>query len=106
MNKVIIMIKLTDGGVCAAKGFWSNGVHVGIRKNPNKLDLALIYSEVEAVCAGVFTTNKAKAAPIILSQEHIKKGSLQAIIVNSGNANSCTGEIGLKHAKEMAQKQL
>jgi glutamate N-acetyltransferase / amino-acid N-acetyltransferase len=99
-----MMIKLIDGGICAPKGFLANGIHVGIRKNPNKLDLALIYSEAPADSAGVFTTNKAKAAPVILTQKHLKNGKIQAIIVNSGNANACTGEIGFLHANQMANK--
>lgn len=98
------MIKLIDGGICAPKGFLANGIHVGIRKNPSKLDLALIYSETPTNSAGVFTTNKAKAAPVILTKEHLNNGKLQAVIINSGNANACTGEIGFLHAKQMANK--
>ena len=98
------MINLIDGGICAPKGFLANGIHVGIRKNPSKLDLALIYSEVPTFSAGVFTTNKAKAAPVIITQEHLKLGKIQAIIINSGNANACTGEIGFLHAKQMVNK--
>lgn len=98
------MFQFIDGGICAPKGFLANGVHVGVRKNPSKLDLALIYSEVPSVSAGVFTTNKARAAPVILSQGHVKNGNVQAVIVNSGNANACTGEIGHLHAKQMVNK--
>ena len=72
-------------------------------KNSGKKDLALIYSEGKAVCAGVFTKNLAKAAPILIDMEHIKNENTQAIVVNSGNANSCTGEKGLINAKKMAE---
>ena len=98
------MYHIIDGSICAPNGFLANGVHVGVRKNPNKLDLALIFSEVPCVSAGVFTTNKAKAAPVIVTQEKLKKDSVQAIIINSGNANACTGELGLLHANQMANK--
>jgi glutamate N-acetyltransferase/amino-acid N-acetyltransferase len=70
----------------------------GIKKRGG-LDLALIFSEREASAAGVFTGNKVKAAPILLSQENIKKGRARAIIANSGNANACTGEAGLQSAR-------
>lgn len=86
--------------LCIA-GFKAAGIQCGIKKD-NKKDLALIYSEVPAVCAGVFTTNKIKAAPVLLDMQRIKKGLCQAIIINSGNANACTGKQGLKDAKEMA----
>ena len=98
------MYNIIDGGVCAPQGFLANGVYAGVRKNPNKLDLGLIYSEFPCVSAGVFTLNKAKAAPVIVSQDKSKKGNIQAIIINSGNANSCTGELGILHAHQMANK--
>lgn len=97
------MMKIIEGGICAAKGFLAVGIHAGIRKNTQKPDLAIIYSEQPAVAAGVFTTNLVKAAPIIVTQEFIKSATLQAIVVNSGNANACTGETGMQHAKIMAQ---
>jgi len=84
------------------KGFRASGISCGIKKSGKK-DLALIYSEVPAVAAGVFTTNQVKAAPILLSQRQIKSGKIQAIVANSGNANCWTGERGLRDAQAMAQ---
>ncbi|NNM60206.1 MAG: bifunctional glutamate N-acetyltransferase/amino-acid acetyltransferase ArgJ [Legionellales bacterium] len=92
--------KIIDGSITAPKGFSASAVHAGIRKK--KLDLALIYSHVPAVAAGVTTKNKLKAAPVLLTKKHLKEHSLQAIIVNSGNANACTGKAGMVHAKKMA----
>jgi glutamate N-acetyltransferase/amino-acid N-acetyltransferase len=102
---VRVPFKIIDGGVTAAKGFRANAVTCGI-KNPTaeRLDLALIVSDVPAVCDAAFTTNAVKAAPVRLSQEHLKAGSdIRAIIVNSGNANACTGITGIQHAKAMAK---
>lgn len=102
---VRVPFKIIDGGVTAAMGFRANAVTCGI-KNPTseRLDLALIVSDVPAVCEAAFTTNAVKAAPVRLSQEHLKAGSdIRAIIVNSGNANACTGITGIQHAKAMAK---
>ncbi len=77
------------GGICAAKGFSASGVHCGIRKNKNKLDLALIKADVRCTAAGMFTTNKVCGAPIQIDKAHLTDGYAQAIIVNSGNANTC-----------------
>lgn len=76
-------------------GFLFSGISAGIKKNGKK-DLGLIYSETPAHVAGLFTTNKVKAAPVLISMERIKEGSCQAIFVNSGNANACTGQRGIK----------
>ena len=94
------MIKTATGGVCAAKGFTAGGVHCGIRKNKTKKDLALIFSEVPANTACVYTTNLVKGAPITVTKENIKDGKAQAIICNSGNANTCN-KGGEEIAKEM-----
>jgi len=96
-------MKQSRGGVTAAKGFLASGVHVGIRKNKEKKDLALIWSEVPCVAAAVYTTNRVKGQTLIVTQEHLADGRAQAIIVNSGNANTCTGEEGLKAARRMAE---
>ncbi len=77
------------GGVCAAKGFSAAGVHCGIRKNRAKSDLALIAAEVRCAAAGVFTTNKVCGAPVKVDRAHLADGYAQAIVVNSGNANTC-----------------
>ncbi len=81
------------------KGFLTSAVAAGI-KYTGRLDLGLIYSEVPAVTAGVFTTNQVKAAPVLLDMERLKQGRSQAILVNSGSANACTGEQGMKTALE------
>ena len=84
-------------------GFKFSGVSAGIKKTKKK-DIALIFSETRAVIAGVFTTNKIKAAPVKFDIKRIRsRGKSQAIIINSGNANACTGLQGLKDAKEMAE---
>ncbi len=90
-----------EGGITAPRGFLAAGVQAGIRKNGKK-DVALIYSEVPAQAAGVFTTNRVKAAPVLVSMEHLAAGRLRAIVANSGNANACTGEPGLRDARRMA----
>lgn len=78
-----------DGGVCAAKGFKANGVHCGIRKNRDKKDLALIVSEKRAAAACVYTKNLVKGAPIHITKQNVADGYAQAMICNSGNANTC-----------------
>ncbi len=83
------MIKKIDGGVCAAKGFTAGGVHCGIRKNKSKKDLALILSETPCNVAAVYTTNLVKGAPLTVTKENITDGKAQAVICNSGNANTC-----------------
>ena len=97
-------MELIKGGICAAKGFLAGGVHCGIRKNRSKKDLALIYSEVPASAAAVYTTNLVKGAPLIVTKNNIADGKAQAIILNSGNANACTGETGAQNALRMATK--
>lgn len=92
------------GGVGAPLGFLTSAISCGI-KNPDatRLDLALILSETPCVSAGTFTTNRVKAAPVKLSQAHLRRGELRAIIANSGNANACTGVVGIRDAKTMCQ---
>lgn len=94
-------MKLINGGVCAAKGFTASGVHCGIRKNKAKKDLSLIFSEVEANAAAVYTTNLVKGAPLIVTKEHISNGKAQAVICNSGNANTCNAD-GIEIAEKMS----
>ena len=95
-------MKLINGGVCAAKGFTASGVHCGIRKNKTKRDLALIFSEVKANAAAVYTTNLVKGAPLAVTKMHLMDGKAQAIICNSGNANTCNAD-GIEVAQEMAR---
>ena len=82
-------MKIIEGGVCAAQGFSASGVHCGVRKNRAKKDIALIYSETVASAAAVYTTNKVKGAPLIVTKNNISNGTAQAVICNSGNANTC-----------------
>lgn len=91
-----------DGGITAARGFRAAGVRAGIKKEG--LDVALIAADEPASAAAVFTTNKAQAAPIVVSREHLDRshGVARAIAVNSGCANACTGEPGMATAREMA----
>ncbi len=84
------------------KGFLFSTVEAAI-KRPGRKDLALIYSEVEANIAGTFTTNKVKAAPVKLDVKKIRSGRGQAVVINSGNANACTGKKGIKNAVEMVK---
>ena len=84
-------------------GFRFAGVHAGIKKNPNKEDLTLVYCPGGAVAAGVYTTNLVYAAPVALDRERTPSADIRVVIVNSGNANACTGERGLADAKEMAR---
>ena len=84
------------------KGFQAAGVHSGLKKNGNR-DLGLIYSEIPAVAAGVFTRNRIKAAPVLITQKRIESDLANAVIVNSGNANCCNGEAGLQDALNMAR---
>jgi glutamate N-acetyltransferase/amino-acid N-acetyltransferase len=88
------------GSVTAARGFRAAGIVAGI-KPERKPDLALIVSDVPATAAAVFTTNKVKAAPVRVSMSNIKSGRICAIVANSGNANACTGPVGLTHARAM-----
>ena len=101
-------MKTIEGGVCAAQGFTAAGVHCGIRKNKTKRDLALIYSSVPASAAAVYTTNLVKGAPLVVTKQHLANGKAQAVICNSGNANTCNAN-GIAIAEEMsalAAKQL
>ncbi|MBD5113383.1 MAG: bifunctional glutamate N-acetyltransferase/amino-acid acetyltransferase ArgJ [Ruminococcaceae bacterium] len=95
--------EFVDGGVCAAAGFTAGGVIAGIKAgNTTKRDLAMIYCAERCKTAALFTTNKVKGAPIIVSKEHLSDGYAQAIIVNSGNANTCNPD-GIEIAEEMCE---
>ncbi len=96
------MIQFVEGGVCASKGFSASGVHCGIRKNQSKKDLALIYSNVKANAAAVYTTNLVKGAPLLVTQSHLANGQAQAILCNSGNANTCNAN-GVEVAEKMCE---
>ena len=94
-------MKIVEGGVCAAKGFTAGGIHCGIRKNHSKKDLSLIVSAVPASAAAVYTTNLVKGAPLIVTKNHLQNGIAQAVICNSGNANTCNAN-GIEIAERMS----
>lgn len=94
-------IKTILGGITAAKGFLASGIYCGLKKNKEMKDLALIYSETPCSAAGVFTSNMVKGAPIYISKEHLSNKKAQAVIINSGNANTCNGDDGLGKARRM-----
>ena len=95
-------MKLISGGVCAAQGFKASGIHCGIRRNHTKKDLALIVSEVPASAAAVYTTNLVKGAPLTVTKQNIADGIAQAVICNSGNANTCNWN-GIEIAEGMCK---
>jgi glutamate N-acetyltransferase/amino-acid N-acetyltransferase len=98
MNLTVI-----DGGVTAASGFLAAGAVCGIKNGGQKKDLTVIYSEQPAIAAGVFTCNKVKAAPLVLTQQYVRENLLRAVVVNSGNANACTGDQGMADAIKMTE---
>ena len=103
MNAVwneIEQVTLVEGSATSPRGFRAAGIHCGIKRE--KPDLAFLVSEVPASAAGVFTSNKVKAAPVRYTQRAIAGGHAQAVVVNSGNANACTGDAGLADSEEMA----
>ena len=93
-------MKNISGGVCAAKGFQAAGVHCGVRKNKDKKDLAMIYSPVRCAAAAVYTKNLVKGAPITVTKANLADGYAQAVICNSGNANTCNAN-GIEIAEGM-----
>jgi glutamate N-acetyltransferase/amino-acid N-acetyltransferase len=99
-----ITMKQVDGGVCAAKGFSANGINCGLNADPNKNDLALIYSEVVCNAAAVYTTNKVKAAPIRVTRKNLEASGMKAraVIANSKNANTCNAD-GDAKARRMCE---
>ncbi len=94
-------MKQLPGGVCAAKGFRAAATHAGVKagSSPDKNDLALIFSEAECNAAGMFTTNRVKAAPVYVTMAHLESGVLRGVVVNSGNANACC-HLSHEHAEE------
>jgi len=95
-------VQKASGGVTAAKGFSAGGIHCGVKKA--KLDLAMIYTSSPAAAAGVFTQNLVKASPVLVTKENIASGYGRAVVINSGNANACTGQKGIDDAEEMASQ--
>lgn len=101
-------MSFVQGGVCAPKGFYASGVMCGIRPNPSKNDLAVIASDSSCTCAGLFTQNQVKAAPVLLDMETIKYGKARAIIANSGIANACAEncEINAEEMQRIGAREL
>ena len=99
-----VRVSPAAGGITAPGGFKTAGVHCGIKASAGALDLAILASDKHASVAGLFTTNLAQAAPVIVSRRHIETthGTARAVVVNSGCANACTGEQGLAHAEAMS----
>ena len=95
-------MELIEGGICAAQGFTASGMHCGIRKNTAKRDLSLIFSEKQATAAAVYTTNLVKGAPLLVNKAHLANGTAQAVICNSGNANTCNAN-GVEIAETMCE---
>ncbi len=95
-------MKQISGGVCAAKGFSANGIRCGIRKNKTKRDIALIYSETVGTAAAVYTKNLVKGAPLTVTKNNIADGKAQAMICNSGNANTCNAN-GIEIAEQTCE---
>lgn len=96
-------MEIIKGGITAPKGFLASGVHCGIKKNMKKKDMAVIYSEVKSSAAAVYTQNLVKGEPLLVTMEKMKDGNAQAVIINSGNANTCTGKQGYEDAKTMCE---
>ncbi len=94
-------MKQISSGVCAAQGFQANGVHCGIRKSRTKRDLSLIFSSKPCSAAAVYTTNLVKGAPLAVTKAHLRDGRAQAVICNSGNANTCNAD-GIEIAEKMS----
>lgn len=94
-------MKIIKGGITEPKGFLASGIHSGLKKRKEKLDLALIYSEENCNAAAVYTKNIVKGNPIVVTKDHLRDGKAQAIVINSGNANTCSGNDGLDKAYKM-----
>ena len=94
-------MKQIDGGITAVPGLKATGVHAGLKPD-NENDVALIAADAPAVAAGVFTKNRVCAPVVLVCRENLSDNTGQAIIINSKNANACTGEVGMKNARQMA----
>ena len=101
---VTATITPAGGGITAPRGFSAGAVHCGIKKSAFALDLAVLAADATGSAAGLFTTNLAQAAPVLVSKEHLDRtaGRARAVVVNSGCANACTGDTGMQHARQMA----
>jgi glutamate N-acetyltransferase/amino-acid N-acetyltransferase len=96
-------MKVIEGGICAPRDFLASGIRCGIKTSESKRDLALVFSKRPCTSAAVFTANRVQAASVTVSREHNQSGKIRAVVANSGNANACTGPVGLEAAQRMAQ---
>ncbi len=94
---------IPSGSVTSPEGFHAGAIYAGIKKDDDALDLGILFSEAPCAAAAVFTTNRIKAAPVILSQKRLRGGRALAVVVNSGGANACTGSKGCSDAAKMAE---
>lgn len=94
---------IPSGSVTSPKGFYAGATSAGIKKLKDSLDLGILFSEAPCLVAALFTTNRIKAAPVVLSQERLRRGRAAGVVVNSGCANACTGEQGKADAAEMTE---
>ncbi len=94
---------IADGTVTTPRGFTAGAVHVGVRTDWDKLDVALLFSEAPCTAAGMFTQNRVKAAPVLVTEQHLGNGRAQAVVVNAGCANAATGKRGMDNALGMAE---
>lgn len=95
------MDAIVGGNICSPQGFKAAGGHGGIKKGSTKLDVALVESDRVASAAAVYTTNQVQAAPLYVCREYLRDGRARAVVLNSGNANACTGELGMENARAM-----
>jgi glutamate N-acetyltransferase/amino-acid N-acetyltransferase len=95
---------IEQGNITSPKGFKAAGIHVGVKPGSTKKDLALVYSEAPASAAAVYTSTRVQAAPIQVDREHLQDGKARAVVLNSGNANACTGAQGLENARRMCRQ--
>lgn len=94
---------ILGGGVTSAPGFTAAGIHTGFRRNPSRLDMALVVADRPCPCAGTFTQNPFASAPVQVSRDHVAKGTAKAVVVNSGNANAATGDRGMLVARQTCE---
>jgi glutamate N-acetyltransferase / amino-acid N-acetyltransferase len=104
IRSVSASVAPTSGGITAARGFHAGSVHSGIKPKASALDLTVVAAESTVSAAGIFTTNLAQAAPVLVSRHHLLQtgGRARAVVINSGCANACTGDRGMSHARQMA----
>src|SRR5262245_37867111 len=103
MSGAMADLEWLEGGITAVPGIFGAGLHCGIKATPSARDLALLYSSAPATVAGVFTTNRIQGAPVKVTRERVRGGVAQAIVASSGCSNVCTGEQGLRDAREMTE---